>query len=164
MTPRRKKHIQRVSGGLFFLYLAVLIYFLFFADEYGRTPSVEMRYNLVPFVEIRRFLVYRKTLGFRAVFLNVYGNIIGFLPFGFFLPAMHQYFRRVYRTVSVSFLFSCGIELTQLVTRRGSCDVDDVILNTLGGLLGYLLFALSRRLARRTAPGQKDNGTPAEPG
>ena len=158
MTPRRKKHIQRVSGVLFFLYLAVLIYFLFFADEYGRTPSVEMRYNLVPFVEIRRFLVYRKVLGFRAVFLNVYGNIIGFLP------AMHRYFRRAYRTVSVSFLFSCGIELTQLVTRRGSCDVDDVILNTLGGLLGYLLFALSRRLARRTAPGQKDNGTPAEPG
>ena len=164
MTPRRKKHIQRVSGVLFFLYLAVLIYFLFFADEYGRTPSVEMRYNLVPFVEIRRFLVYRKVLGFRAVFLNVYGNIIGLLPFGFFLPAMHRYFRRVYRIVSVSFLFSCGIELTQLVTRRGSCDVDDVILNTLGGLLGYLLFVLSRRLARRTAPGQKDSGTPAERG
>ena len=66
MTPRRKKHIQRVSGVLFFLYLAVLIYFLFFADEYGRTPSVEMRYNLVPFVEIRRFLVYRKVLGEEA--------------------------------------------------------------------------------------------------
>ena len=147
MTPRRKKHIQSVSGVLFFLYLAVLIYFLFFADEYGRTPSLEMRYNLVPLVEIRRFLVYRKILGFRAVFLNVYGNIIGFLPFG------------LYRTVSVSFLFSCGVELTQLVTRRGSCDVDDVILNTLGGLLGYLLFALSRRLARRTASGKQDNGT-----
>ena len=113
------KHIQSVSGVLFFLYLAVLIYFLFFADEYGRTPSLEMRYNLVPLVEIRRFLVYRKILGFRAVFLNVYGNIIGFLPFGFFLPAMHRYFRRAYRTVSVSFLFSCGVELTQLVTRRG---------------------------------------------
>ena len=138
MTPRRKKHIQSVSGVLFFLYLAVLIYFLFFADEYGRTPSLEMRYNLVPLVEIRRFLVYRKILGFRAVFLNVYGK---------------------YRTVSVSFLFSCGVELTQLVTRRGSCDVDDVILNTLGGLLGYLLFALSRRLARRTASGKQDNGT-----
>ena len=132
MTPRRKKHIQSVSGVLFFLYLAVLIYFLFFADEYGRTPSLEMRYNLVPLVEIRRFLVYRKILGFRAVFLNVYGNIIGFLPFGFFLPAMHRYFRRAYRTVS---------------------------LNTLGGLLGYLLFALSRRLARRTASGKQDNGT-----
>ena len=140
MTPRRKKHIQSVSGVLFFLYLAVLIYFLFFADEYGRTPSLEMRYNLVPLVEIRRFLVYRKILGFRAVL-------------------MHRYFRRAYRTVSVSFLFSCGVELTQLVTRRGSCDVDDVILNTLGGLLGYLLFALSRRLARRTASGKQDNGT-----
>ena len=59
-------------------------------------------------------------------------------------------------------IFSRGVELAQLVTRRGSCDVDDVILNTLGGLLGYLLFALSRRLARRTAPGQKDGGMPAE--
>ncbi len=149
MNKQKEKHIQIISGVLFFLYLAALIYFLFFADQYGRTSGAEMRYNFIPFVEIRRFLKYRKTLGPEAVFLNVYGNVLGFLPFGLFLPMLHRHFRRFPRTVSVCLLFSCAVELTQLVTRRGSCDVDDVILNTLGGILGYLLFRICNAARKR---------------
>lgn len=148
MTPQKEKHIQIISGVLFFLYLAALIYFLFFADEYGRAPGTEMRYNLVPFTEIRRFLTYREQLGLRAVFLNVYGNVLGFLPFGLILPLLHRHFRRLPRTVAVCFLFSCGVEVTQLLTRRGSCDIDDMILNTLGGLIGYLLFRICNAIRR----------------
>ena len=156
MTPQREKRIQMVSGVLFFLYLAALIYFLFFADEYSRRTATEMRYNFVPFTEIRRFLVYHEMLGRRAVFLNVYGNILGFIPFGFFLPLLHRTFRRAPRTISTCCLFSCGVELAQLVTRRGSCDVDDVILNTLGGILGYLLFSLCNRARKRIAVRKTD--------
>lgn len=149
MSPQKEKRIQIISGVLFFLYLAALIYFLFFADSYGRSPSVEMRYNLIPGLEIRRFLMNEKVLGFKAVFLNVYGNVIGFLPFGLFLPMLHGYFRRFPRTILVCMLFSLGVELTQLVTRRGSCDVDDLILNTLGGMLGYGLFCICNALRRK---------------
>ena len=43
----------------------------------------QYRYNLIPFVEIRRFWVYRKQLGLMAVVTNLFGNVIGFLPFGY---------------------------------------------------------------------------------
>lgn len=53
---------------LFFLYLAVLTYFLFFSEKYGRTAEREFSYNLTPFLEIRRFWNYREFLGLKAVF------------------------------------------------------------------------------------------------
>lgn len=149
MNRQKEKRIQIISGVLFFLYLGVLIYFLFFAEQYGRAASVEMRYNFVPFVEIRRFLGNQDTLGFQAVFLNVYGNVLGFLPFGLFLPMLHRHFRKFFRTTGVCLLFSCGVELTQLVTRRGSCDIDDVILNTLGGAAGYMLFWICNTVRKK---------------
>lgn len=149
MTRQKERHIQLISGVLFFLYLAALIYFLFFSENYGRSPGVEMRYNLVPFAEIRRFLQNRDILGMKAVFLNVYGNVIGFIPFGLFLPMLHRHFRKLPRTVLICMLFSTGVELTQLVTRRGSCDIDDVILNTLGGLLGYIAFRICNAVRKK---------------
>ena len=158
MTHQKEKRIQILSGVLFFLYLAALIYFLFFAESYGRSPGIEPRYNLIPGVELRRFLMNRETLGFRAVFLNVYGNVLGFLPFGLFLPGLHRHFRNFQKTSLVCTLFSLGVELTQLLTRRGSCDIDDLILNTIGGMLGYAIFsvcnALRRKLGRRKSSGQ----------
>ena len=53
--------IRRMGIVLFAVYVILLIYFLFFSEEYGRVAQAERvyLYNLVPFVEIRRFLVYR---------------------------------------------------------------------------------------------------------
>ena len=86
-----KKHRHRILGAvLFVLYLVLLTYFLFFAEEMGRSPDVraEYSYNLTLFKEIRRFLLYRNILGWRAVFLNIFGNVLAFMPFGFFLPVI----------------------------------------------------------------------------
>ncbi|MFR7396241.1 MAG: VanZ family protein [Blautia wexlerae] len=63
---KETKHIIRTLGTiLFILYVLALIYFLFFSEEYGRVAMEERqyRYNLMPFVEIRRFWVYRRQLG-----------------------------------------------------------------------------------------------------
>ena len=82
-----KKHRHRILGAvLFVLYLVLLTYFLFFAEEMGRSPDAraEYSYNLTLFKEIRRFLLYRNILGWRAVFLNIFGNVLAFMPFGFF--------------------------------------------------------------------------------
>ena len=68
-----KKHRHRILGAVFFvLYLVLLTYFLFFAEEMGRSPDAraEYSYNLTLFKEIRRFILYRDILGWRAVFLN----------------------------------------------------------------------------------------------
>ena len=77
---KETKHIIRTLGTiLFILYVLALIYFLFFSEEYGRAAMEERqyRYNLIPFVEIRRFWVYRKQLGLMAVVTNLFGNVIG---------------------------------------------------------------------------------------
>lgn len=92
MKQETKARIRVVGRILFLVYLLALVYFLFFAEEYGRRNFFELdyRYNLVPFQEIRRFWIYREKVGFLAAFLNLAGNVIGFLPFGFIVPVMHK--------------------------------------------------------------------------
>ena len=77
-----------------------------------------------------------------ASFLNTAGNVIGFVPFGFILPVISRGGKKWYVTVLMSFLFSLCIELTQLICKVGSFDVDDLFLNTVGGALGFLLIYL----------------------
>lgn len=130
-------------------YIIFLVYFLCFAEWYGRTGvSREYRYNLELFKEIRRFIEYREELGAFAVFANLFGNILIFVPFGFFIAVASRY-RGFFKTVFFSFLLSFGVELFQLVTRVGSCDVDDMLLNTIGGALGYLFFLVCNEIRRK---------------
>ena len=64
-------------------------YFLFFAEIMGRTNLTRTyHYNLVPFLEIKRFIIYRKKLGMTAVVVNLLGNVAAFLPFGFFCHSL----------------------------------------------------------------------------
>ena len=60
----------RCGTDFILVYLLALVYFLFFAEEYGRRNFFELdyRYNLVPFQEIRRFWIYREKVGFLAAF------------------------------------------------------------------------------------------------
>ena len=85
-----KRRIKHLGTMLFVLYVLLLIYFLFFSEEYGRVAAEEReyRYNLIPFIEIRRFWIYREQLGVFAVVTNLLGNVIGFIPYGFILPVI----------------------------------------------------------------------------
>lgn len=68
-------------------------------------------------------------------------NIIFFMPFGFLLPTLWNKFRKFIPTVFVGFIFSLIIEVGQLFTIRAT-DVDDLIMNTLGTILGFILFKI----------------------
>lgn len=142
---------QKLGWVLFLLYLAFLTYFMFFADSFGRTErsQTEYAYNLVLFREIRRFYVYRHVVGIKAFLINIIGNVVGFMPFGFFLPVVSRRGRRWYNTVLLSFTLSLCIEVTQLVFKVGSFDVDDLFLNTLGGMIGYIAYRLVQRIRRK---------------
>ena len=86
MSKKKAKIIRAFGKVLFVLYIAFLIYFLFLAEWYGREGvAEEYRYNLELFKEIRRFLTYREQLGMFAVFANLFGNILIFVPYGFFI-------------------------------------------------------------------------------
>ncbi len=148
----RKKVVRGLEILLFAAYLAIMCYFLFFAETMGRTfTEREYHYNLMPLKEIRRFWVYRRSLGFWSVLLNLVGNVVVFIPFGVFLPRLFQKCRRFFVTMLFCFEFSLCIELIQLIGKVGSFDVDDILLNTLGGILGYLLYRISVVLTRNRA-------------
>lgn len=149
----RKRRLA--AGILFIIYFVILFYFLFFSERMGRTFSDRTyHYNLIPFREIRRFLTYRDTLGMEAVMLNIVGNVVAFMPFGTFLPIFSERSRKLWRTVYYSFELSLLVELLQLVTKVGSFDVDDLVLNTIGGLLGFLVFAVAARAVRGKISGK----------
>ena len=144
MKDSTKRKIRFLSVLLFILYVLLLVYFLFFSEEYGRVTAEERvyRYNLVPFQEISRYLRYREQIGIGYVCLNLGGNVIGFIPFGALLPSISRKPAGFFRTTFIGFELSLMIELSQLVLKVGSCDVDDVLLNTLGCCLGYGLYRL----------------------
>ncbi len=145
-----KKKIRILGLILFIGYLLGLTYFLFFAEGYGRTAAGrEYSYNLVPFLEIKRFWYNRRVIGSFAVFINLAGNVLAFVPFGFFLPVLLPRTKGVIHMTLFTFEFSLLVETIQLVSKVGSFDVDDLILNTLGGILGYVCFEVCDKIRRK---------------
>ncbi|MDA1637296.1 MULTISPECIES: VanZ family protein [Bacillus cereus group] len=72
-------------------------------------------------------------------------NIVLFMPFGFLLPTIWLQFRKMKKTVCAGFFFSLAIELNQLLNNRIT-DIDDLFTNTLGAIIGYLLYSVLFKL------------------
>ena len=97
--------------------------------------------NLVPFATIDRFYNSRRLRTTYKVD-NLGGNIFGFLPVGFLLMALQRKPRKYLKVIAALALMSLFFEITQLLTGLGALDIDDVLLNTLGGMLGAIFFQL----------------------
>lgn len=111
----------------FILYILCLFYVVTFQDVNWSTS------NYIPFKEM-----FRYTFGSRLFFKNVIGNMLMFMPFGFFVA----YILKLNKTWIIALLatiVSCTIESIQLVIGR-VFDVDDIILNILGAIVGFLIF------------------------
>lgn len=146
---KTKKKISRTFGKiLFVLYVLFVFWFLIFSDWYGRTGKLEeYHYNLVLLREIKRFWNYREQLGLFTVFMNLAGNVLIFVPFGFFRSLATEKTNVLgiaWHSVWLSFM----VEVFQYISKMGSFDVDDLLLNTVGGILGYMLFAICRGMRR----------------
>ena len=142
---------KAVMKLLFIIYMCVLVYVVFFAEAMGRTPQDGYVYNLTPLKEIKRFMKYiwdNDALG-RAARLNIFGNIIAIIPFGIYLPYTSESKLGFISTFLYTFSLSLTIELVQLITKVGSCDVDDIILNALGGVIGYILWYIYTKLRKK---------------
>lgn len=135
---KEKSRPHPLAVILFIIYLLVLFYLLFFSETYGRTMDSGYRYNIEPFKEIRRFWDNRESLGWECVLTNLLGNIVAFAPFGFFLPMLCRAGKNVFGCVAMSAGFSLLVEAVQLFSKVGAFDVDDILLNALGGLVGFL--------------------------
>ena len=144
---KKAKKMRALGKVLFVVYILFLLYFLIFSDWYGRSGVMEnYHYNLTPFYEIRRFWEYREQLGVWSIF-NLLGNVLIFVPLGFFKP-MASKKRSFIGTVMDGAFLSLIVEVFQLFSKMGSFDVDDLILNTSGVVLGYLIFVVCNAMRR----------------
>lgn len=117
----------------FIIYIMALFYAVTYQDVDWTTS------NLIPFREITRFGINDERF-----IRDIIGNTVMFIPYGFFI----SYFLKLGKArvvLFLSFITSLTIELTQSVIGR-VFDVDDMILNVLGGLLGYFLYRILHRV------------------
>lgn len=93
--------------------------------------------NFIPFKTIKMYIDYAYKLN---SFENLAGNILVFVPFGILFPMVRterKYFMDMFLNV---FIFVLGIEVFQLFSAFGAFDVDDIILNCFGAVLGYIIY------------------------
>ncbi|MBM7664952.1 glycopeptide antibiotics resistance protein [Solibacillus kalamii] len=115
------------------------------------TSSAYVRSNFTPLQTI--MLYYDQLNGPLAniAFYNLAGNIVLFIPFGFFIPLLWKKFRGWRIMHVVAFAIPLFIEGTQYFIGR-SIDVDDVLLNAIAIVIGFVLFKIFRRLRKMSAP------------
>lgn len=146
-----KKENRLVLWVCFLAYLLLLGYIVFVGSGFGRVENEEYRYNLTLFQEIGRYVSLGARTGNWTLFkFNVIGNILVFVPLGIFLPRIFQKCRKILSVALISLEVSLLIEVTQLVTKIGSFDVDDLFLNTLGGILGYIIYKILSIFTRKS--------------
>jgi len=154
ITVRRKQNnfLQVTVQASFFIYVFAVLqltgYFILFKeisshdwwDKMNERIIRHDRVNLEPFKTIDIY----QTLG-----KQILGNFVMLLPLGIYLPLLYTKLRKAYSFFAVlliCFLVSIGIELLQLATSYRSTDIDDVILNTLGGCTGFIIYLLIKTI------------------
>jgi glycopeptide antibiotics resistance protein len=140
--------------------MILLIYFLFFSEEYGRTVKyTDYQYNLTLFRELSRYIKYRDVVGIDYFLINVVGNVVVFMPFGFFVHSLNKKkctgIFGFLSITAVGFLFSLAVETVQLVTKVGCFDVDDLLLNTIGVALGVICYYICRWIMAKRKKGKR---------
>ena len=143
---------KRLWQTIFGIYCAGMLFLLFFRawPEGGRSYRENMLslLNPVPFETIAHFI---RLLGHRSgdlvrlAAVNLFGNVIMFIPLGFLLPVLFPRLRGFLRTMAVGCAAIVAVELTQMLTLLGTCDVDDLILNLAGIALGYPIYLLLKK-------------------
>ena len=148
---KKRKIIRIISRICFIVYMVFLVYFLFLSDGFGRHMGREYyAFNIIPFQEIKRFVFYWDTIGPAMSCINLLGNVVAFMPFGALIRWVLNRKVRWYEATFYTFLFSLFVELIQLFGKVGVFDVDDIILNTLGGLLGFFVYYILLLINRRS--------------
>lgn len=120
-----------------------MLYVVFFARRRRNISDFRSKINFSPFYTKINFFQNTTTYNFQEqydFYSDLIGNVIMFLPFAF---AVHwlcdkRFYNRFLFTIIL--LSSLSIEILQYILNAGVCDIDDVILNTTGGVLGLLLF------------------------
>ena len=123
--------------GVMFLYALILFFLLFKKKSVGSFQTI----NLIPFRTIIDYLFNEDVIVRSFAFSNIMGNIAIFIPLGIYIPLLINK-KSIFTNSAIVALISLCVEIVQYILAIGTADVDDIILNTIGGLLGILIFKL----------------------
>jgi glycopeptide antibiotics resistance protein len=141
----KKKTIQKLERIILFGIFSVYSFFigkLLFIRP--REVYKNLSPNFVPFETIERYIINYEYFNFNNWFANIFGNIIAFIPLGILLPLILKK-KKNKDIILYFFLIIISIEVVQITFGIGRFDVDDIILNFLGTMLGFLLILFSSK-------------------
>jgi len=106
--------------------------------------------NMKPFKTIK--LMYNSgRISTESQYKNLGGNLFGFVPLGIFLPLLFKRLKSFVAVIAVVFAVTLAYEIIQLCTGLGLFDVDDLILNTAGGIIGFIVHFFAALIYRQPA-------------
>ena len=159
------KKYKSINSGiilrlLFGAYCIALFLVLFVRKRFniGDEPyweQVKMSINLVPFRSIYGsvYLIIHRTNQYLISheIISLLGNFALFVPFGYFIPQLFRRYRGFVKFILLTFVVLLSIETLQVVTLRGCFDVDDIILNLAGAVIGFFIARKVKSRKRRDA-------------
>jgi glycopeptide antibiotics resistance protein len=140
-TNNEKLVFYKEFSNLLFIIYILLLYELLTRSELNHNSG----FNLAPFTEM-----FRYPIGSKGFYFNVVGNIVMFIPFGYFISTYIKP-KKMLPILLVSIISSTTVEFVQSCIGR-SFDVDDILLNAVGALIGFLLY-VSFNAIKKFLPG-----------
>ncbi|MFB7142336.1 VanZ family protein [Gottfriedia sp. NPDC056225] len=103
--------------------------------------------SIIPFKNTFDYINGSHQFNLDIIINNTVGNILLFLPLGVFLPILFKKYNKLPKVVNSSIIISFLIEVLQLALQIGQFDIDDLILNTIGCVIGYFLIKTINKIA-----------------
>lgn len=141
--------MRKTIDILFYVIAAFYVFMmidLFFRFNMMFDPNriISRSYNLIPFQTIWEYAGGSDSMSKSFVLYNIFGNIVVFIPFGLFLQVIKK--RKTFRkSLLIVIITSMAIELMQFISGLGASDIDDVLLNSCGGIIGILIYQLFKK-------------------
>jgi glycopeptide antibiotics resistance protein len=144
-TRKQETVAQIFTQSSFLIYVFMVLtltgYFLLFKEiaSHNWWHKVIQRIENREHVNLQPFLMFKQ---FKISSKQIIGNSVMLLPLGIFIPLLFPKFSGFFPVFFICLLVSVCIELMQLITSYRSTDIDDVILNTAGAIVGYILYSV----------------------
>lgn len=133
--------------AVYIVFISYRLFFYAYTDNIRHTMK-EISYNLLPFKTIIDFFINSQNVKPSVLAYNLAGNVAAFVPLGFLLPAAFKKLRTLKLALITAFILIFVAESMQLVTQRGVFDVDDIILNLIGTIIGFYIYNKLKKTVR----------------
>ena len=134
---RNSIELFRDNKTVLLLCIAIVYFFIVLDITLIDRTVGQRRHMLEPFWELSQLFQSGRYLYW---LFQICGNVLMLMPMGMFFPMIFRRFDNLRTTTAVCLVFSLFIELTQYFTGRGLCEFDDIMHNTFGGVIGFIIY------------------------